>query len=586
MNPIPAPRSSGLTVDDRQRELIRAARRVLGDLQLLVRDLSLAAHTQDTLKQAIHQLDEVFLLVVVGEFNSGKSAFINALLGRAILEEGVTPTTADIQVLTYGGTATHEIVEPHLHRLTAPVESLREIAIVDTPGTNAVLREHEALTTRFVPRSDLVLFVTAADRPFTETERQFLEQIRAWGKKVVLIINRIDVLAGEEDIAKVVGFVGESAKRLFGIVPAIFPVSAREALRAKLGEPALWTGSRFQPLEDYLHTTLDDRERLRLKLLNPLGIGAALLERAGELILARDAVLTRDVDALVELERQLALYEQDMARGLEPRMAAIDAVIIKIEQRGDAFFEDVFRLARVMDLMNKGRMQQAFEQEVIGDTARDIERHVRDLIDWLVEADLREWASISQLVNERRRQHDDRFLGSIDEAFRLDRAKIIGEVGRKSQQVVDTYDKHTESGAIADGARVAVATAAALGAGAVGLGTLVTIVATTAAADISGVFMAGALAVIGALVIPAKRRRAKAEMRHKLAALREQLSGSLRTQFQTELSRSAQRIRDSMAGYSRFVRAESEKITDARERLKKVSESIQRLRTQLGGAGL
>ena len=323
---------------------------------------------------------------------------------------------------------------------------------------------------------------------------------------------------------------------------------------------------------------------MRLKLLNPLGIGAALLERAGELILARDTVLTRDIDALAELERQLSLYEQDMAGGFELRMAAIDAVIMRIEQRGDAFFEDMFRLARVMDLMNKGRMQHAFEQQVIGDTARDIERHVRDLIDWLVEADLREWASVSQLVNERRRQHDDRFLANIDEAFRLDRAKMIDEVGRKSQQVVDTYDKHTESGAIADGARVAVATAAALGAGAVGLGTLVTIVASTAAADISGVFMAGALAVIGALVIPAKRRRAKAEMRHKLAALREQLSGSLRTQFQTEVSRSAQRIRDSLAGYSRFVRAESEKITNVRERLKMVSESIQRLRAQLAAA--
>ena len=522
---------------------------------------------------------------MVGEFNSGKSAFINALLGRSILEEGVTPTTADIHVLTYGETSTHEIVEPHLHRFTAPVASLRDIAIVDTPGTNAVLREHEALTTQFVPRSDLVLFVTSADRPFTETERQFLEQIRAWGKKVVLIINKVDMLEREEDVAKVVGFVGESARRLFGIVPEIFPVSAREALRAKLGEPGRWTGSRFQPLEDYIHTSLDDRERLRLKLLNPLGVGAALLERAGELIVSRDAVLRRDIDALAEVERQLSLYEQDMAAGFEPRMAAIDAVIIKIEQRGDAFFEDIFRLARVVDLMNKGRMQQAFEQQVIGDTARDIERLVRDLIDWLVEADLREWASVSRLVNERRHQHDDRFLANIDEAFRLDRATMMDEVGRKSQQVVDTYDKHTESSAIADGARVAVATAAALGVGAVGLGTLVTIVASTAAADISGVFMAGALAVIGALVIPAKRRRAKAEMRHKLAALRQQLSGSLRAQFQTELNHSAQRIRDSLAGYSRFVRAESEKITDGRERLQRVSDSIQRLRAQLAATG-
>jgi small GTP-binding protein len=279
VTPTPPPRSSGLTVDERQRELITETRRVLADLQLLGRDLALVSQTQDTLRQATRQLDEIFLLVVVGEFNSGKSAFINALLGGRILEEGVTPTTADIHVLRYGDTRSHEVVEPHIHRLTAPAEPLRELAIVDTPGTNAVLREHEALTTEFVPRSDLVLFVTSADRPFTETERQFLEQIRAWGKKIVLIINKVDLLTREEDIAKVVDFVGESAKRLFGVVPPLFAVSARDALRAKLGEPALWVGSRFQALEDYLHTTLDDRERLRLKLLNPLGIGGTQCSR-------------------------------------------------------------------------------------------------------------------------------------------------------------------------------------------------------------------------------------------------------------------------------------------------------------------
>ena len=71
---------------------------------------------------------------------------------------------------------------------------LREIHIVDTPGTNAIIREHEAITSEFVPRSDLVLFVTSADRPFTETERVFLEQVRGWGKKVVIVINKIDIL--------------------------------------------------------------------------------------------------------------------------------------------------------------------------------------------------------------------------------------------------------------------------------------------------------------------------------------------------------------------------------------------------------
>ena len=98
-----------------------------------------------------------------------------------------------------------------IEETTAPAEALRALAIVDTPGTNAVLREHEALTRDFLPRADLVLFVTSADRPYTESERAFLEAIREWGKKVVLVLNKADLLETPEDVAKVVAFVRDQA---------------------------------------------------------------------------------------------------------------------------------------------------------------------------------------------------------------------------------------------------------------------------------------------------------------------------------------------------------------------------------------
>ena len=67
------------------------------------------------------------------------------------------------------------------------------------------MREHERLTTDFVPRADLVLFVTSADRPFTETERAFLETIRGWGKKIVIVINKVDIFERPADVEEVVG---------------------------------------------------------------------------------------------------------------------------------------------------------------------------------------------------------------------------------------------------------------------------------------------------------------------------------------------------------------------------------------------
>src|SRR5918992_1615893 len=249
------------------------ARELLAEVRDALTRFGATREDQEALAASIRQLDEFFLLVVVGEFNAGKSAFINALAGDRVMPEGVTPTTAQIHILKYGD-AVGVMTDDHgIRVVTAPAELLRDVHIVDTPGTNAVIREHEQLTAEFVPRSDLVLFVTSADRPFTETERAFLQSIRDWGKKIVVVINKVDLLERDDERQQVISFVADNAQQLLGTAPEIFPVSARRALRRKLNEPAgeLVQGDRFDDLESYIGTTLDEKERLRLKLLNPIG---------------------------------------------------------------------------------------------------------------------------------------------------------------------------------------------------------------------------------------------------------------------------------------------------------------------------
>src|SRR5687768_234666 len=240
-----------------QDELLKDERRLLSRLRTTLSRFDAAPEHQEALDRSIEQLDELFLLVIVGEFNAGKSAFINALVGSKVVAEGVTPTTAQINVLQYGDSVDRRVKEANLHVITAPVPLLREIHIVDTPGTNAIIREHEAITSDFVPRSDLVLFVTSADRPFTETERAFLEQVRGWGKKVVIVINKVDILENEREVDAVRTFVADSARALLGFNPEIFPVSAKLALRGKQGDAQAWSGSGFDALERYIATTLD-----------------------------------------------------------------------------------------------------------------------------------------------------------------------------------------------------------------------------------------------------------------------------------------------------------------------------------------
>ncbi len=571
---------------EEQDKLLTDERRLLGDLRVALAHLDVAPEEQSTLERSIHQLDELFLLVVVGEFNAGKSVFINALLGEPILEEGVTPTTQRIFVLKYGEDNDHQTVDGSTEIITAPVELLREINIVDTPGTNAIHREHEAITRDFVPRSDLVLFVTSADRPFTESERAFLESIRDWGKKIAVVVNKVDILESETDIAQVVEFVAQNFQNLLAAAPEIFPVSAKNALRAKVSNDGpLLNRSGFEALEEFIVSTLDETERVRLKLLNPIGVALRLVEKHLAVVDQRLDLLKEDFQTLEEIEQQLTLYEEDRSREFSYRKADIDNVLLDFEARGMAFFEETMRLARVVDLVNKSKVKNDFEHKVVADLAQVIEKRVDEVIDWMVASELKQWQAVVDHLEVRRVQHADRIVGQVGGTFDFDRQRLLETVGRSARRAVESYDRDEESTRLAESIQMAVAGAALLEVGAVGLGTLVTLIASTSAADVTGILAAGVLSVIGLLVIPARRRKAKQELRRKVGEVRGQLMNALTSQFEREMSQSLSRIQEAIAPYTRFVRAERDRLGNLREELGRLRKSLAGLKARLHSIG-
>ncbi len=562
--------------EDQQRVLIDE-RECLAELGAALARFEAEAEDQSTLRKSILQLDELFLLVVVGEFNAGKSAFINALLGEAILEEGVTPTTTRIQVLKHGPRARNPR-EKGIDDVTSPSPLLTQLNIVDTPGTNAIHREHEALTKEFVPRSDLVLFVTSADRPFTESERAFLEGIRDWGKKVIIVINKIDILEGADDRRSVRQFVATNSRKLLGFEPEIFAVSARRALRAKgQGAPPPEAGE-FSALEGYIQTRLDEKERVRLKLLNPIGVASRLLAKYLSSIHSRLELLEDDLAALRDIEDQLAVYARDMKREFGFRLSDVDNVLHEFENRGQEFFDERMRLARVFDLVNKSRMKADYQRIVVADAPARIEQRVDEVIDWMVNSELRQWRHVTEHLSEKRARHAERIVGKTAGAFEYDRSRLIETVGRDAQKVVDGYDREAESNRMAEGVQMAVAGTALVEVGAIGLGTIVTLIATSTLADVTGIVAASAMAVVGLFVIPARRREAKKELREKIAQMRGQLTIALKNQFESEQKRSLRRIDEAVAPYSRFVRSEQGKLSEAKHELSGIEERLKVLK--------
>ena len=331
-----------------------------------------------------------------------------------------------------------------------------------------------------------------------------------------------------------------------------------------------------------MQDTLDARNRFRLKLANPLGVGLALANRFATIAGERLMVMQDDLQLLGDIERQLAVYRDDMERGFELRITAVEKVLADMEARGDRFFEDTLRLGRFADLLNRARVQKEFEDKVVADAPAQIERRVTELIDWLVDQDFRQWQAVTRKLSERHREHASRVLGSPEVgSFHNDRSRLMDSVGREAQRVVETYDKRREGEAIADQARIAVAAAAAAGGAALGLGTLVTIAASTVAADITGILLASVVLGVGFLIIPARRRRAKAMLQEKIDALRIQLSTALRTEFEGAQEQSAHRLTDAIAPYARFVQAEEQRWREAQRTLAAMRDRMTTFLSQL-----
>ncbi|XP_019225511.1 PREDICTED: probable transmembrane GTPase FZO-like, chloroplastic isoform X2 [Nicotiana attenuata] len=297
------------SLHDREQQLLEKEKLVLREAIHVIEKAAPMMEEVSLLSDAVSQLDEPFLLVIVGEFNSGKSTFINALLGKKYLKDGVVPTTNEITFLRYAESDVDESQRCARHPdgqyvCYLPASVLNEMIIVDTPGTNVILQRQQKLTEEFVPRADLLLFVMSADRPLTESEVNFLRYTQQWSKKVVFVLNKSDIYQNKGELEEAIGFIKENTQKLLNTdCVTLYPVSARLALEAKLStfDGALsqsnrssndnfhWKTKGFYELEKYLYSFLDAStstgiERMKLKLGTPIAIAEQLVSACQGLV--------------------------------------------------------------------------------------------------------------------------------------------------------------------------------------------------------------------------------------------------------------------------------------------------------------
>lgn len=573
-------------LSERQAALLEQVRSVLQNLRGALERFGADVAPADmrTLDDTIAHLDELFLLVIAGEFNSGKSSFINALLGDKVVTEGVTPTTDQITLIRYAEDPHEEQLEEFLLARYFPAEVLKQIVIVDTPGTNAIIRRHEELTREFIPRSDLVLFITSADRPFTESERSFLSTIQEWGKKIVIVLNKADLLEPHE-LEQVLSFIRENARDLLGITPEIFPISARQAQRARTDDkPELRESSRFDVIERYILETLDEEQRIRLKLLSPLGVSQHLDNKYLKVAETRLATLQEDFATLDNIENQLKVFADDLTADFKHHLTEVQNILLEFEHRGLEFFDNKIQLSNIWQLRKTDLLREDFEREVIMDLPDQIEKRLNNLIDWMIDKNLRLWQSTMDYLQRKRvPEHRDSIIGDVGGTFEYNRNALLESVSQKAKEVVATYDREAEAQMLSEDIRGAIMTTGLAQAGALGIGGLIVAATSIPWIDVTGVLTASLIAAAGLFVLPAKRRQLKKDFRDKIITMREELVLTMQRQFDTELEQMLQRIRDAIAPYTRFVRSQREQLGSVQRDLSDVDVELGRLRADING---
>ncbi|WP_309571314.1 dynamin family protein [Deinococcus sp.] len=569
-----------MLVSDHVQALLTRERSLLADLQAFLDTQGAPPEAVEHARTAARALDETFLLVVVGEFNAGKSSFVNALLGAQVLPEGVTPTTDRIYVLVHGETPgqMEATRDPFVSRLTYPLPSLEGVALVDTPGTNAIIRHHQALTEGFLPRADLVLFLTSSDRPFTESERQFLSLAARWGRSVIMVVNKADLLETPEQKAQVREFVETGARGVLGLTPPVLLISARAEQR---GQPTGQHDPGFHALREVLKMRLSETERTRLKLQGPLNTAAELLTGEDARADAARVTLKEDLTILRDLEGQRERHRESMTGELDGQLNRVARLLAEFEVRADRFIDDKLRFSNIRGLMNPRDMEESFRREAVADLPDAIDRQFGSMIDRFVEANLHFWEDVQAFLI--RRQPSSEVART---RFSYDRGALLEGIAGSAREHLELTTEQELGRQLSQDAEDAMKGAVGGLAGGIGIGATLGVLIGASALDFTGGILAGlTLGSLGLFVLPNKRLQAHRQLRAKVAALREALERIVRREYEREQERADARLRDAISPYTRFTEQEQARLAGAQMRAAALRAELDTLKADVVGIG-
>jgi len=537
---------------------------------------------KETLTSVLKRLEDPFTFVIVGEVKSGKSSFINALLapGKEICRVAPSPMTDTIQQIVYGEKEREEFVSAFLKKIYQPIEVLREIAIVDTPGTNTIIEHHQEITERFVPMSDLIIFVFEAKNPYRMSAWDFFDFIRDdWRKKVIFVLQQKDLM-NEKDLGINIDGVRQNAIKKGIHEPEIFAVSALEEIEGKVEQ------SGYIPLRNYIQKNITGGKAPYKKLIISVETLLNINEKLDKEMDIRRSQLEADKlfreDVQKTLDQQEKQTNEQVVLLIENVVSRFDKITTKYHEMLDERlgFVNVFKKTLQSLFNKKDSLKFWLEQTMFG-----MESELRDGMSYKLSEGVKNISENIQFMVktvDTKLQKNPTILSSNQEIFREladRRASIFEELQEAFADFLHKEENFYDKELV--GTDRSFAPDFAAGSGIAAIGIILTALTQGAIFDITGGILTTLGFVFAGVSIGIKRKKITQSFQQAINESRAKLQLHIDDKLQQYIAGVKVKILRNFLEFDNYLLKETEDIRSIGERQKLIENQLSEVHKKL-----
>jgi small GTP-binding protein len=542
--------------------------------------------TLDTLQGLLTDIREPLLFVVVGEVKAGKSSLLNALFGQEFAKVDVLPATDRVYIFRHGAEDKSVETSPQLTERYLPIDFLRYFNVVDTPGTNTMVAEHQTITEGFIPRADVVLFVFSVINPWSQSAWELLNFVqKKWLKNVVFVLQQADLRENSE-IEIIHRHLQDTAKQKLQFAPPVFAVSARKGLLARttgVDKVQLWRESGFGPLEEQINRMVTESGMRILKLQSTARTAGVVLQEVADEIHGSVETIIRDEKHLGRVNEFLQVRKDTTLRQVAGFLRGVEQACRECARQGTRLLEEKLSFWRTWRLVwSREKWQHEFQMDVEAKLRQTVEPQVENAVQ-LLETDLRGlWPQLQDTIEANFASEGKQRMRKTIPDFARQRRELLQSIqltlaervaGKGVEEQLDKMFRET-----AAWLRLPAGVAAAGG-----IVTVIVAMSSAAVADVTGTLAISA-AVIGTIVAFTQRRKILAAYEKEMEKKRGELTHAIEEQMKHAIDLFYKEIAVAFEPLAAFCTAERKRYEPLLEQAKSLQDLLRGLTERLGGA--